>query len=225
MGRVIVTGAGGAVAGGVLESLIESGWKVAGLTRDGSPGSAHDGVMWFGADLTDAAAVRAAVESASAALGGLDALVCLAGGFRLTPLDEATWSDFEQLLSLDFRSTVETVLAAIPFLATAAESSGDAAIVTIGARAALSTPPRSGPYVAAKAAVIAWSGSLAAELRPRQIRVNCVLPGTVDTPANRESMPNAKTATWVPPRRLGELIRFLAGPDSAPLSGAAIPIG
>jgi NAD(P)-dependent dehydrogenase (short-subunit alcohol dehydrogenase family) len=225
MRRVLVTGAGGAVAGGVLEALIAAGCHVAGLTRDGSPGSAHEGVAWFGADLTDATAVRAAVGSVSDSLGGLDALVCLAGGFRMTPLDEASWSDFEQILALDFRSTVEAVLAAVPFLASAAETSGDAAIVTIGARAAIATPPRSGPYVAAKAAVIAWSGSLAAELRPRQIRVNCVLPGTVDTPANRESMPNAKTANWVPPRRLGELIRFLAGSESAPLTGAAIPIG
>jgi NAD(P)-dependent dehydrogenase (short-subunit alcohol dehydrogenase family) len=225
MRRVLVTGAGGAVAGGVLEALIESGWQIAGLTRDGSPGSAHEGVTWLGADLTDARAVHAAVEVASGSLGGLDALVCLAGGFRMTPIDEASWSDFEQLLSLDFRSTVEAVLAAIPFLASAAEGSGDAAIVTIGARAAVTTPPRSGPYVAAKAAVVAWSGSLAAELRPRQIRVNCVLPGTVDTPANRESMPNAKTAAWVLPRRLGELIRFLADSASAPLTGAAIPIG
>jgi NAD(P)-dependent dehydrogenase (short-subunit alcohol dehydrogenase family) len=225
MRRVLVTGAGGAVAGGVLEALLAAGWHIAGLTRDGSPGSADEGVAWFGADLTDATAVRVAVGSVSDSLGGLDALVCLAGGFRMTPLDEASWSDFEQILALDFRSTVEAVLAAVPFLASAAETSGDAAIVTIGARAAIATPPRSGPYVAAKAAVIAWSGSLAAELRPRQIRVNCVLPGTVDTPANRESMPNAKTTNWVPPRRLGELIRFLADSESAPLTGAAIPIG
>src|SRR6266542_1194358 len=116
MRRVLVTGAGGAVAGGVLEALIESGWHVAGLTRDGSPGSEHEGVAWFGAELTDAKAVRAAVGSVSDSLGGLDALVCLAGGFRMTPLDEASWSDFEQILALDFRSTVEAVLAAVPFL-------------------------------------------------------------------------------------------------------------
>jgi NAD(P)-dependent dehydrogenase (short-subunit alcohol dehydrogenase family) len=73
--------------------------------------------------------------------------------------------------------------------------------------------------------VIAFSASLAAELRPRGIRVNCVMPGTIDTPANRESMPNAKTATWVTPRQLGELLRYLASPESSPLTGAAIPIG
>jgi NAD(P)-dependent dehydrogenase (short-subunit alcohol dehydrogenase family) len=225
MRRVLVTGAGGAVAGGVLDALLESGWQVAGLTRTGSPGSPKEGVSWVGADLADTAAVRAALAAAAHALGGLDALVCLAGGFRLTPIDEASWVDFDQLLVKDFRSAVEAVIAAIPFLAAAAEASGDATIVTIGARVALTTPPRSGPYVAAKAALVAWSGSLAAELRARRIRVNCVLPGTVDTPANRESMPAAKTATWVQARQLGELIRFLASPESAPLSGAAIPIG
>jgi NAD(P)-dependent dehydrogenase (short-subunit alcohol dehydrogenase family) len=79
--------------------------------------------------------------------------------------------------------------------------------------------------VAAKAGVIAFTASLAAELRPRGIRANCVLPGTLDTPSNRESMPNAKTANWVAPRELGELLRYLASPESSPLTGAAIPIG
>lgn len=219
MSAVLITGAAGAAGGGVAQAFLDAGWRVAGTTRGPAPADAPHGVRWLRADFGEATAARTALEEARLELGGLDALVCLAGGFRLTPLDGAGWQDFAGLLDLDYRPTVQAVLAALPIL------SAGASIVTVGAKAAQAPGPRSSAYVAAKAAVIAFSASIAAELRPRGIRVNCILPGTLDTPANREEMPNAKTATWVPPRRLGELIRFLASPDSEPLTGAAIPIG
>ncbi len=202
----------------MAEAFLEAGWKVAGTTR-GDPRDADERLAWVEADLADASAAATACGEAAEDLGGLDALVCLAGGFRTTPLDEASWDDYASLLELDFQPTVQAVLAALPHLR---EGS---AIVTIGAKAAQAPGPRSSAYVAAKAAVIAFSASIAAELRPRGIRVNCVLPGTLDTPANREQMPDAKTGSWVPPRQLGELIRFLCSPESQPLTGAAIPIG
>lgn len=219
MSRVLVTGASGAAGGGVLEAFLAAGWQVAGTTRGTPPADETDGVTWVSMDLADEESARAGTAQAVERMGGLDAVVCLAGGFRLTPVDEASWADFADLVDLDYRPTVVTVLAALPHLA---EGSS---IVTIGAKAAQAPGPRSSAYVAAKAGVIAFSASLAAELRPRGIRVNCVLPGTIDTPATRESMPNAKTANWVTPRQLGELLRYLASPESSPLTGAAIPIG
>jgi NAD(P)-dependent dehydrogenase (short-subunit alcohol dehydrogenase family) len=219
MSRVLVTGASGAAGGGVVEAFLAAGWQVAGATRGTPPADAADGVTWVSMDLADEASARAGTAQAVERLGGLDAVVCLAGGFRLTPVDEASWEDFAGLIDLDYRPTVVTVLAALPHLGEGGS------IVTIGAKAAQAPGPRSSAYVAAKAGVIAFSASLAAELRPRGIRVNCVTPGTIDTPANRESMPNAKTANWVTPRQLGELLRYLASPESSPLTGAAIPIG
>jgi NAD(P)-dependent dehydrogenase (short-subunit alcohol dehydrogenase family) len=219
MSRVLVTGASGAAGGGVVEAFLADGWQVAGTTRRAAPDDAPAGVTWIAMDLADEASARAGMAEAIKRLGGLDAVVCLAGGFRLTPIDEASWEDFSGLIDLDYRPTVVTVLAALPHL------SEGGSIVTIGAKAAQAPGPRSTAYAAAKAGVIAFSASLAAELRPRGIRVNCVLPGTIDTPANRESMPNAKTANWVTPRQLGELLRYLASPQSSPLTGAAIPIG
>lgn len=218
MSRVLITGAAGGAGGGVAEAFLGAGWQVAGTTRGGPPEAGAPDITWVSMDLADEASTRAGMAEAVERLGGLDAVVCLAGGFRLTPIDEAGWGDFAAVIDLDFRPTVQAILAALPHLAEGAS------IVTIGAKAALSPGPRSSAYVAAKAGVIAFSASLAAELRPRGVRVNCVLPGTIDTPANRASIPNAK-GTWVTPRQLGELIRFLASPDSAPLTGAAIPIG
>jgi NAD(P)-dependent dehydrogenase (short-subunit alcohol dehydrogenase family) len=219
MSRVLVTGASGAAGGGVVEAFLAAGWQVAGTTRGTPPADADGGVIWITMDLADEASTRAGIGQAVERMGGLNAIVCLAGGFRLTPVDEASWEDFAGLIDLDFRPTVVTVLAALPHLG------AGGSIVTIGAKAAQAPGPRSSAYVAAKAGVIAFSASLAAELRPRGIRVNCVTPGTIDTPANRESMPNAKTANWVTPRQLGELLRYLASPESDPLTGAAIPIG
>jgi NAD(P)-dependent dehydrogenase (short-subunit alcohol dehydrogenase family) len=219
MSRVLITGAAGGAGGGVVEAFLAAGWQVAGTTRGEPPDDAAAAVTWVSMDLADEASARAGMTETVERLGGLDAVVCLAGGFRLTPIDDAGWGDFAALIDLDFRPTVQAILAALPHLAEGGT------IVTIGAKAAQSPGPRSSAYVAAKAAVIALSASLAAELRPRGVRVNCVLPGTIDTPANRASMPNPKVGTWVTPRQLGELIRFLASPDSAPLTGAAIPIG
>jgi NAD(P)-dependent dehydrogenase (short-subunit alcohol dehydrogenase family) len=216
---VIITGAGGAASAGVIEAFLDGGWRVAGTIRHDPPPDATPGVHWVHADLSDSESTRSGVEAAVAQLGGLDALVCLAGGFGTTPVEAARWDDYAAHLDRSYRSTVEAVLATLPHLAEGG------AIVTIGAKTAQTPGPRVTAYAAAKAAVIAFSASLAAELRPRGIRVNCVLPGTIDTPANRESMPKAKTANWVTPRQLGELIRHLASPESAPLTGAAIPIG
>jgi len=223
MSRVLVTGASGGLGGGVVAAFAAAGWQVAGTTRGEPPTPLADAppVHWLRAGLADPAGARSAVDGAVAALGGLDALVCLVGGYEATPIDDLSWTDVDRLLQLDLRPTVEAVIAARPAL----EASAAGAIVTVGARSALSPGPRMSAYAAAKAAVIAFSASLAAELRPRGVRVNCVLPGTIDTPANRELLPDAKRTTWVDPRQLGELIRFLASPESAPLTGAAIPVG
>ena len=134
---------------------------------------------------------------------------------------DRSWADFEQQFARSLRPTVESVLAALPEL----RQSERGAIVTIGAQTALKPGRNAGPYAAAKAAVATWSLSLAAGLKSSRIRVNCVLPGTLDTAGNRESMPDAKRDAWVEPRDLGNLIVYLCSPDSRPLTGTAIPIG
>jgi NAD(P)-dependent dehydrogenase (short-subunit alcohol dehydrogenase family) len=218
--RVLVTGAAGSAGAGVLEAFLEAGWRVAGVTRRDPP-SEPARVAWVRADITDAASAEAMVADAVGQLGGLDALVCLAGGFTSAPLDRLTWGDFETQIGRGLRPTVEAVLAALPELRRA----DGGCIVTIGAQTALKPGRNAGPYAAVKAAIATWSIALAAGLRPSGVRVNCVLPGTLDTEANRESMPDAKRETWVAPRELGELLVYLCSPASRPLTGTSIPIG
>ena len=219
-GRVLITGASGGAGGGVIASFLDAGWKVAGVTRHvltEDPAAVH----WIRADLDDAHAAERMVAEAVDALGGLDALVCLAGGYSSAKLEELSWADFEKQIGTSLRPTVESVLAALPEL----RRSEAGAIVTIGAQTALKPGRNAGPYAAAKAAVATWSLSLAAGLKSAGVRVNCVLPGTLDTDANRESMPDAKRDAWVDPREFGNLIAFLCSPASRPLTGATIPIG
>jgi NAD(P)-dependent dehydrogenase (short-subunit alcohol dehydrogenase family) len=219
-GRVLVTGASGGAGGGVLAAFVDAGWRVVGVTRREPPGDPA-GVTWVRADLGDADAAQRMVAEAVEALGGLDALVCLAGGYSSAPLDELSWADFEAQIATSLRPTVEAVLAALPEL----RRSDAGTIVTIGAQTALKPGRNAGPYAAAKSAVATWSLALAAGLRAAGVRVNCVLPGTLDTEANRASMPDAKRDTWVAPRQLGDLIVYLCSPASRPLTGTAIPIG
>jgi NAD(P)-dependent dehydrogenase (short-subunit alcohol dehydrogenase family) len=219
-GRVLITGASGNAGAGVIAAFLDAGWKVVGVTRRDPP-SEPGGVSWVRADLTDAAVAARMVAEAVDALGGIDALVCLTGGYSSAKLDDLGWADFERQFATSLRPTVEAVVAALPEL----RRSEAGAIVTIGAQTALKPGRNAGPYAAAKAAVSAWSLALAAGLKADGVRVNCVLPGTLDTAANRESMPDAKKDAWVAPRDLGHLIVYLCSPASRPLTGTAIPIG
>jgi NAD(P)-dependent dehydrogenase (short-subunit alcohol dehydrogenase family) len=83
---------------------------------------------------------------------------------------------------------------------------------------------RSAPYGAAKSAVIRLTESLSAELKPKGINVNCILPGTIDTPQNRAAMPTADTSKWVQPEVIAEVILFLASDAARALNGVAIPV-
>lgn len=219
-GRVLITGATGGAGRGVLEAFLDAGWRVAAVTRHDAPVEPAD-VDWVRADIADAETARHMVAGAVGALGGLDGLVCLAGGYSSARLEELSWGDFERQIARSLRPTVESVLAALPELRQSAAGS----IVTIGAQTALKPGRNAGPYAVAKAAVATWSLSLAAGLRSSGVRVNCVLPGTIDTEANRSSMPDAKRDAWVDPRELGNLLVYLCSPASRPLTGTAIPIG
>jgi NAD(P)-dependent dehydrogenase (short-subunit alcohol dehydrogenase family) len=219
-GRVLITGAAGGAGGGVLAAFLEAGWQVAAVTRRDPPDD-PPGVSWIRADLVDADAANAMVAEAVTALGGLDALVCLAGGYSSAKLEDLAWADFEQQFATSLRPTVESVIAALPAL----RASPSGAIVTIGAQTALKPGRNAGPYAAARAAVATWSLSLAAGLKASGVRVNCVLPATLDTEANRAQMPDARRDAWVDPQDLGRLIVYLCSPASHPLTGTTIPIG
>jgi NAD(P)-dependent dehydrogenase (short-subunit alcohol dehydrogenase family) len=152
-------------------------------------------------------------------LGTPSALVTLAGGFQPSSLADLT----EDLWDAMWRSNVASVLWCAQQAAPRMAAAGGGAIVTMGAKTAVGGKAPVA-HATSKAAVVRLTELLADELRPDGIRANCVLPSVIDTPANRAWMPPGLAARAVPPAAIARVIAFLAGPDSAPTSGARVPV-
>jgi len=172
-------------------------------------------------DLTDEASVRAMVVQALERLGRIDVLVNAAGGYRAgTPVHETPLQTWDFMLDLNARTVFIVSSAVIPAML----EQGSGKIVNIGARVALKGGNKSGAYSASKAAVLRLTESMSAELKKSGINVNCVLPGTIDTPQNREAMPRADTSRWVKPEALADVILFLSSDAARAVHGAAVPV-
>jgi NAD(P)-dependent dehydrogenase (short-subunit alcohol dehydrogenase family) len=101
---------------------------------------------------------------------------------------------------------------------------GGGSIVCVSARAAVQPFGGAVGYVSSKAAVLAFAQAVAADYRDHGVRCNAVLPSVVDTPANRAAQPDADHSRWVAPAQIAGVIRFLCSDESAPVSGAALPV-
>jgi len=223
---VLVTGGRGGLGPAVTEAFLADGWRVVTPLRRPEPTPAAPGpdgrLEVVEADLSDPAAVeRAAAHAAADAAAPLRAVVNLAGGYAAgTPLHETPPEEFERLLALNLRPTFLVTRAALPHLL----SAGGGAVVCVSARTALQPFAGAVPYATAKAAVLAFSQAVAVEYKAKGVRCNAILPSVIDTPANRAAQPGADHARWVPPVQVAAVIRFLAGAESAPTSGAAVPV-
>lgn len=225
MGRtVLVTGGTGGLGTAVTTAFLDAGWRVVVpwiVERELDRMPEHPRLELVNADLFDEASARDCVAAAAGGSDPLKAVVNLVGGFAMggrvheTPIDE-----FEQQLRLNLRPTYLTCHAAIPHLIDA----GGGAIVCMSSKAAHKPFAGGAGYVTAKAAVLAFVDALDVEYAKAGIRVNAVLPGTIDTPANRASMPDSDRTDWVPPARIAEVIHYLCDDAAATISGARIPV-
>jgi NAD(P)-dependent dehydrogenase (short-subunit alcohol dehydrogenase family) len=225
---VIVTGAAGTLGEATARAFYEAGASLVlvDLRRErleavfGSS-LAADRHLYVAIDLTNADQVNGMVGKVMEHYGRIDVLANIAGGFTMGTAvhetDEKTW-DF--MLNLNARTAFLTCRAVVPQMLAA----GEGKIINVGARAALEGSARMAPYIISKSAVIRLTESLAAELKHKSINVNCILPGTIDTPPNRESMPNADFEKWVPPADLASVVLFLASPAARSVQGAAVPV-
>jgi NAD(P)-dependent dehydrogenase (short-subunit alcohol dehydrogenase family) len=222
---VLITGASGGLGGAVTEAFLADGWRVVAASRSAPPQDATvagDRLKVVEADLDEPADVAATVAAATQDPGApLRALVNLVGGFTIGGrVHETPVEDLERQLALNLRPTWLVTGAVLPHLV----AGGGGAVVCMSSRAAVA-PFRGGAgYAAAKAAVLAFAQAVAVEYRADGVRCNAVLPSVIDTPANRAAEPDADFSRWVPPRQVAAVIRFLCGEESAPTSGAAIPV-
>lgn len=153
--------------------------------------------------------------------GPVDVLVNTVGAFRggLTVQDEErdTWNF---LFDVNLYSALNVLRAAVPQMLT----NRGGRIINVVSRNALVGAANYAAYSAAKAALLRLSEALAAETKDHNITVNCVIPGTIDTPQNRESMPDADVSRWVTPGAIADVIAFLASNAARAVTGTAIPV-
>lgn len=225
---VLITGAAGNLGQAVARGFAAQGAVLA-LTDADEPrlGALKESLALpagrlrtYPADLMQHAAAVALGERVAAELGGVDVLVNIAGGFRMGPVHETKVATFDLMLDLNVRTVFNMAQAVVPGMI----RRGGGRIIHIASRAALQGGAGVGAYAAAKAAVLRLSESMAAELREHRVHVNCVLPSIIDTPQNRQAMPEADFASWVTPDSLAEVILFLASPAARDITGAAIPV-
>jgi NAD(P)-dependent dehydrogenase (short-subunit alcohol dehydrogenase family) len=172
-------------------------------------------------DLNDAAAVERTAGETVKRLGRIDVLVNTAGGYKAgTPLHETPLEDWDFLMNLNARSAFVACRAVVPPMV----RQGSGKIISVASRAALNGDANAAAYSASKSAVVRLTESLSAELKDSGINVNCVLPGMIDTPQNRQAMPEADYTRWVEPEALAEVILFLASDGARAIHGAALPV-
>lgn len=172
-------------------------------------------------NLLDPKAVDARIQEVISRNGKIDVLCNLAGGFRMgPPVHETSDADWDFLFDLNVRTVLHTARAVVPHMLEA----GGGKIVNVGAFAAQKGAARMGAYVAAKSAVIRLTETMAAELREKNINVNCVMPTILDTPQNRADMPKADPAKWVALEDAAGAILFLASEEARAIHGAALPV-
>ena len=223
---LVITGAAGALGQAVARYFMAAGHRVALLDQDesrlrsvfGTPPNA----LLLTANVTSAPSVAAAIEHVVQGFGRVDALVHIAGGFEMgEPVDQISRASWDRMMDLNAWSFVNVTQAIIPLM----KQQGSGQVVAVSANAAREGAALKGAYCAAKSALQRLVESLSHEVRAGGINVNSVAPTTLDTPANRKSMPDADPSAWVPLDAAVRAIAFLATPAGAAVHGQHVQLG
>ena len=224
---VIVTGAASGIGAATAALLAAEGARVAALDRTAVQVAGGTG---FAIDLADPGAVIEVVEAARSALGAIDAVVNCAGVSVPTPVDgDDYWSAWSATMAVNLEAYVRVIRATLADLV--ASSAGR--IVNVASTEGLGATPYLSPYTVSKHGVVGLTCSLACELGPRGVTVNCVCPGPIRT-GMTAPIPDEAKAVYarrrVPLGRYGEptevaaAISFLAAPEASFVNGAVLAV-
>lgn len=219
---VLITGANGGLGNFMTEGFLAAGAMVIGVARSIQQSAfAHSKFAAVPADLTQRESTQSMVDAVIARFERIDILVHVMGGFAggelIEDTDDATW---DKMMNLNLRSAFNVLRAAIPPMRKAKQGR----IVAIGARSAVEPKGYLSAYCASKAALVSLIRTAALEVKDDGITANMILPGTMDTPANRAESPSADATQWVQPGKVASLALWLASDEASQVNGALIPI-
>ncbi|HUN87950.1 MAG TPA: SDR family NAD(P)-dependent oxidoreductase [Terriglobales bacterium] len=219
---VVITGANGGLGSFVTRRFLANGDTVVGASRSIQQSDfPDDRFVAITTDFFDVASVQNLADQTITRFGRIDVVVHVVGGFAggkpLHETGEQTWS---QMLDQNLNAAFHVVRAVIPHM----RKAGAGRFIAVGSHAAERPLANLGAYVVSKAALVTLIKTLALENADCGVLANAVLPGTMDTPANRTAMPSADFKKWVPPADVAEVIFWLAGDLAGQLNGAAIPV-
>jgi len=225
-GRVaLVTGAGGALGSAIATGLADAEATVAAVdivepeSEDFLLDPDHEHIEVYQADFTDESQVAATIEQIVADHGRIDHLANVAGTWRGgTPIAETDIDTFEFLFDVNLKTMFLASKHALPRLR---ESEGS--IVSVSARSSLEGGDGDGIYRASKAGVRLLTETIAEENRG-VVRANAVMPSVIDTPMNREMMPDADHEKWVDPAEIAAVVQYLYSDAAGATSGASVPV-
>ena len=219
---VLITGANGGLGRAVTQAFLEAGARVGGAAqaiRD-SDFSSSD-FMAIPGEVSTAEAAAAVAQKVKARWGRVDGLVHLIGGFTGgTRVEETNDETLDKMLAMNLHAAFHFIKAVVPGM----RAQGSGRILAIGSRTAVIPTATLGVYSASKAALVSLVQTAALENKDRGITANVILPGTMDTPANRKAMPDADPARWVAPSQVAALLVHLASDAASNINGAVIPI-
>jgi NAD(P)-dependent dehydrogenase (short-subunit alcohol dehydrogenase family) len=219
---VLITGAKGGLGTHVTQQFLDAGAVVIGVSRSISSADFPNARLTaMPAELSTAVAARALIDGVMATHQRIDVLVHLlgafAGGTSIPDTDDAT---LEKMFDLNFRSAFHTAQAVLPHM----QRQRSGRILAIGSKAALEPGAMAGAYGASKAALVSLVRTIANENKDFGISANVVLPGTMDTPANRAADPQADFSKWVDPAQVAAMLLHLASDAAAQVTAAVIPV-
>jgi NAD(P)-dependent dehydrogenase (short-subunit alcohol dehydrogenase family) len=219
---ILITGANGGLGAAVTNAFLDAGARVAGVAKKiQNSDFPHPNFIAYSAELGSSDAARATVAAVIAKWDRIDALVHLVGAFTGGKSVAETGDDaLDQMLDVNLRAAFHMIRAVLPGMRTR----GAGCILAIGSRTAVEPQPMLGAYSASKAALVSLVRTVALENKDRGISANVILPGTMDTPANRAAMPGTDPAKWVQPAQVASLLVHLASNQASQISGAVIPI-
>ncbi|NIR50967.1 SDR family oxidoreductase [candidate division KSB1 bacterium] len=225
----IITGATGGLGKAVTHAFLENGARVATLaSREASLkglkeqlSSSKGDYFAIATNLLDESSVKSMVEQVLDKYDRIDCLINLVGGFLGgVSISETSGEQWDNMFNLNLKSAFLCCKHVLPVM----KKQKSGSIVNIGSKGGIKAVAGMSAYSASKAGVINLTEALAAEGRDDNITANVVVPSIIDTPANRQAMPNADFENWVTPETIASTILFFCSDHARDISGSVVPV-